>query len=242
MKKSQRLLALLLALVLCLACLVACDDKKSSSDDDDDAKDDGTKAVETTAATTENLIIGEWKTTLKMGPYMVDAFNKGMGADASKHFNNLKLDIVLNMEFTKDKKAIISIDDNKSNKDALNGFVDGFKDGMKGLLKDQFGAQLDQVIAAAGYASLDAYIDALCVEKGFNADRFAKDIFKSKEGTYTIDGKTLTVVSEDKSEKPSVYKISVTEDTLILDMSDEDKADLADNPMMSLLPFVLTKK
>ena len=236
MKKSQRLLALLLALVLCLACLVACDDKKSSSDDDDDAKDN------TTAATTENLIIGEWKTTLKMGPSMVDSLKQGMGADASKHFNNLKLDIVLNMEFTKDKKAIISIDDNKSNKDALNGFVDGFKDGIKGLLKEQLGAQLDQAIAAAGYASLDAYIDALCVQKGYNADSLAEKFFKSNEGTYTIDGKTLTVVPEDKPEKPNVYKISVTEDTLIFDMSDEDKADLADDPMMSLLPFVLTKK
>jgi hypothetical protein len=254
MKKTQRLLALLLALILCMACLAACDGAASSSDDDDD--DNGTKTAETTAATNaettaapatpEQLIIGEWKTTLKMGPAITAGLIQSMGAGSEKYFSNVNFNTVMCMKFTEDKKTTVYYD-KASTTAAATECINGLKSGMKAMFQDQYGAQFEQMVSAQGYASVDAFLDAALTSAGLTADSLAAQINNiSSTGTYTIEGNTLTITSTTDPNTVEIYTFAVTENALNLDMSDEEKAKFEGNPAgniaIDLLPFVLTRK
>jgi hypothetical protein len=238
MKKTQRLLALLLALILCMACLAACDDKKSSSDDDE-----GTKNSETTAATAspEQLIVGEWKTTLKMGKALFENMEAENGENFAKYFKDLKFNPVICMKFTEDKKASIYCDETTLDA-AVDECINSFKDAFKAMLTDQYGDNLNATLAAEGYTSLDAYVNDMVTKLGITSDALTDEMREGGNGTYTIEGNTLTVVPDNEETPNQVYTFSVTENALNLNMSDAEKAKFEGNPAIDLLPFVLTRK
>lgn len=131
MKKVTKVV---LALVLCLACLAltAC----SKSDD--------------------KKLVGTWETPVDLTSTMM---GDDEDAEAVKQYFPNGLSITVAFTFGDDKSASMTVTD-----ESLNSFKSTMVDGLKAQMADMLGDNADEVIQSMGYDSVDAYVEEIANE------------------------------------------------------------------------------
>ena len=244
-------LTLLVSLLLCLAMMltfVACDSADGDKDAETttastDAKTDEATSEDTTEAIPEepktpaDLIVGKWSTKLDFGNLLA----MSMGDVNGQYFNDLKFEIALDMEFDKDGKAAMSVDE-----DAITSSFETLKNdlkvGMKKMLEDiaaAYGITVEDMAAAEGFSDIDSYLDASLAQLTVDSILGGMDVVNA-DGTYEIDGGNLYILTdgEEKSEDNCIV-FEVDEETLKFDMPEDMKAETGDDVTMSVLLDIL---
>lgn len=187
MKKNLfKLFTVLLAL-----CLVLCACGSGSYDKDDDK---GSKTQTTLPPTDEELIAGEWKTTIDCGDYFSDVLAESMGAELAAYFDFGSVGFDITLSFDGTDSYTLAIDQTSLEafaEDVLDVMMSGLHTYMEDALAEVLGEQtLDEYLAANG---MD--FEQLMASSGVDAETLTEQMLSgfdgaNTEGKYTFeDGK-----------------------------------------------------
>ena len=214
MKKK---LALLLALVMVLVLVfVGCDKGKDNKDDD----------AGETAASTEELVVGEWSAMVDMTDYIVE--NMGDMDDMTDYVDFKDLEFELIFELKDDKTYVATIDEDSLD-DTMDKLLDQMVEGMAEYYDDlleEEGMTFEDLLEEEGM-TIDDFEEALREE--LDAEDFFDSIDIVEDGTYTVDGDTIVLTTDSDSTTTFEYKNGTLKITEVTGEGADEFADLIEN-------------
>ena len=217
----KKLLALLLAVVMLFA-LAACGDSGAVKDED--------PPKTTTAPVEEDTLEGEWVTTLAVTGEM-------MGADG------LDTEVAITLMVRFDEDTYTMYVDQDALEDSIDAFVEDMTDFMidmvyDGLMESGMSKEEADAMFEMSYGmTVEEYCVETVEELDLQGELGSMNEEMEEAGDYTVDGDTLTLISEDEEVE---YTFVLDGDKLTLSSEDEDFLDTLEQ--FQLEEMVFTRK
>lgn len=242
MKKTLSILLAFLLAATMIFSMAAC-----GSVDDDNAADTKADKAESTAddeedeKTPEELLVGDWETTVELGELMSEMLGESLGDDYAKYFKNMELDLVMSLELTKKGEFAMELDEDAL-KDELEDFKEDLKDGMEDMLRDMAKdqeADINDIVEQNGYDSLDEFLDEAVAEFEVDSMIEAFDI-EDMSGEYEVEDDKLYMIADGEERDDDDYVLfEVSAKKLTIDMPDGATDEIDDEEVSGVVNYML---